>query len=419
VVPTPPTTPDYFALRGDPPIRDYHGPDPGLHMTCAWTYGARGQGIQIADCEYAFHLGTEDLCDINIEPGVTFCPISPQFPESFYDHGTSVLGEMVALDNGYGWTGLVPDATAWFFPETIWVEECEPRRVTAITNAIATVDPGDIVLLEMQTSILDLYDFGPAELEYAVWELTRNATDSDIIVVAAAGNGDQNLDDAECPDGPYCEYQSWGDSGAIIVGAGSADVNHEKLWLSTYGQRVNVQGWGWNVFTLGNVYFLPDQNIELGDDVRQRYTYCFGGTSSTSAFIASAAAALQSLAEAELGYRLTPGDMRQLLIDTGIPQGSGGHIGPFPDLAAAILSLGVGNDCNSNGIPDACEELEPATISEWRSVRYHGGCGVSRATPTPSRPWPQLKRCPSMRIGRGARRWGSPAEPGKEERTCE
>lgn len=179
----------------------------------------------------------------------------------------------------------------------------------------------------------------------SVWTLTRSATDSGIIVVAAAGNGNQDLDGAA-----YTEYRDRGDSGAIIVGAGLPDTNHDKETFSTYGLRVNVQGWGRRVITLGY-----GEYANYGVDDRQTYTSRFAGTSSASPFVASAAAALQSLAEAELGYRLTPAEMRELLIDTGIPQGSGGHIGPFPNMAAAIVELGVADDCNANDIPDDCE----------------------------------------------------------------
>ena len=51
--------------------------------------------------------------------------------------------------------------------------------------------------------------------------------------------------------------------------------------------------------------------------------------------------------------------MRQLLIATGIPQGSATsaqHIGPFPNLAKAILQLGIeAPDCNNNSVPDSCD----------------------------------------------------------------
>lgn len=36
---------------------------------------------------------------------------------------------------------------------------------------------------------------------------------------------------------------------------------------------------------------------------------------------------------------MEPSALRQLLIDTGKPQGSGGNIGPFPDMAAAVDAL--------------------------------------------------------------------------------
>lgn len=337
----PPATPDYFVLRGtDPDIRDYHGPNPGLDMTCAWVYGARGQGVQVADVETGFIQGHEDLCNI----------INGNPPEEIptRDHGAAVLGEMVALDNQYGWTGLAPDVTAWFFTHSPNGSFSLANLRAAIANAIDAINPGDVVLVEVQLAPCCGGCYGPAELDYLVWLLVKAGTDNDKIVVAAAGNGNQNL------DGPcYDDYRSWGDSGAIIVGAGTANTNHDRLSFSTYGQRVNVQGWGEKVFTLGygNYAFLDG-------DVRQTYTHTFAGTSSASPFVSSVAAVLQSLAEVELGYRLTPAEMRQLLIDTGIPQGAATQatpIGPFPDIAKAILEMGVGSDCQTNGYPDLCD----------------------------------------------------------------
>jgi hypothetical protein len=93
---------------------------------------------------------------------------------------------------------------------------------------------------------------------------------------------------------------------------------------------VNVQGWGQNVFTLGYGHFDC-----YGGDLRQCYTSTFAGTSSASPFAASAAVALQDAADDPL----SPQNLRALLIDTGIPQGSGGHIGPFIDLRAALDEL--------------------------------------------------------------------------------
>ncbi len=55
--------------------------------------------------------------------------------------------------------------------------------------------------------------------------------------------------------------------------------------------------------------------------------------------MASGCLARQSLGVEKLGYRLGPIEIRQILMDTGTPQGSGGHIGPLPDMVAAIDAL--------------------------------------------------------------------------------
>ncbi len=312
----PPATPLYFGQQG------YHGPDPGLNMSAAWNLGStRGRGVKVADCEYGVVFDHEDLCRIVPEPNQTIHP--DVYSRGWEEHGTAVFGEILSLDNAYGCTGLVPDAAGYFFPE--WTVEEGWRRATAIANAIATVGRGNVVLLEMQTS-----SGAPAEVDRAVWTVVKNGTDQGVVVVAAAGNGSQNLDGAN-----YEEYRRRGDSGAIIVGAGSADTRHSRLSFSTYGQRVNVQGWGERVFSTGYGDYA-----QHGGDKRQRYTSRFSGTSSASPFVTACAVALQSLADERLGQRLTPCQVRSILMRTGIPQGGGGgHIGPFPDMVAAAYQV--------------------------------------------------------------------------------
>lgn len=328
----PPVTPDYTNNQS------YRGPDPGLNIDAVWNIpGARGGGIQYADCEYQYNPDHEDLCGVIPEPGQT------PHPNIFTnDHGTAVLGILSGEVNDYGVTGLVPDAVAHFFTE--WSVEDGARRVTAITNAIATMDIGDVVLLEMQTTGPG-GGFGPAEIDPAVWTVVKNGTDAGVIVVAAAGNGNQDLDSP-----PYETYMSWGDSGAIIVGAGSSNTSHNKLGFSTYGSRVNVQGWGQSVFTLGYGTFAQHDG-----DPNQSYTSTFSGTSSASPFVTAAAVAVQGAAAEHLDLRLPPLAMRNLLIETGIPQGTGGHIGPFPDVHAAIESALI---AGSNNV---CEQAIPIT----------------------------------------------------------
>jgi hypothetical protein len=152
------------------------------------------------------------------------------------------------------------------------------------------------------------------------------------VVVSAAGNGNQDL------DGPsYEEFRGWGDSGSIIVGAGSSDTEHNKLSFSTYGERVNVHNWGQNVMTAG--YGVCEFE---GSEPRERhYTPRYSGTSSASALTAGAVTAIQSYSKTVLGRVLRPLEMRELLASTGLPQGDPeqGDIGPFIQMRSAIEAL--------------------------------------------------------------------------------
>ncbi len=309
------------------PNQTYRGPNPGINVDYAWSIGARGVGVRLSDCEYGWDPDHEDLndIDIHIEPGQTIP--SWVYTNGWQHHGTAVLGETVSQDNSYGCSGIAPQADVYTWPE--WSDEEGGRRVTCITHAIASSDAGDVVLLEMQTTGAG-GGYGPAELDPAVWTVTQTGTDAGVIVVGAAGNGSQNLDSSA-----YDSYRARGDSGAIIVGAGTANMAHSRLSFSTYGARVNVQGWGESVFTLGYGSFA-----QYGGDTHQAYTSSFNGTSSASPFVAGTCVAIQSYALAQAGVVLSPTALRDLLIATGIPQGGGaGHIGPLVDLRGALDAL--------------------------------------------------------------------------------
>jgi hypothetical protein len=317
-----PVTPNLVSNQG------YRGPDPGIDIDYAWTQGGNGGGVRFSDCEYGWNADHEDLNDLNLhlEAGQTIHP--NVFANGWDRHGTAVIGETSAAFNAYGCSGMAPGATIFTYPE--YTVEGGGRRVACITSAINDSDAGDVVLLEMQMPGPNGGEtYVPAEYDLSVWTVVKLGTDAGIIVVGAAGNGGENLDSAD-----YQSYRDRGDSGAIIVGAGTSNVQHDKLGFSSYGSRVNVQGWGQNVFTLGYGYYA-----EYGGDINQRYTATFGGTSSASPIVASACLAVQSVAIASFGTVMPPDLLRVHLINTGIPQGAGGHIGPLPNLRAAIDGL--------------------------------------------------------------------------------
>jgi len=305
-------------------FQTYRG-NSGILMDWAWTnHQTKGLGVRVTDCEYAYNATHEDLSTL----------VTPQANVNSYytgfgnDHGTAVLGILTAGENGYGMTGMVPEASTWFYPESSTVNGRSQSRLAAITAAIADSDPGDVVLLEMQTTGAQ-GAYGPAEYNLSVWNTVKTGTNAGILVVAAAGNGNENLDAPE-----YSVYRNRGDSGAIIVGAGSSA--RAKLSFSTFGTRVNVQGWGQNVASLGYGGFRT-----YGGDVNQRYTSTFSGTSSASPIVTSAVVALQSLAKNQFGRVLTPVQMRDLLVSTGKPQTGSPTtpIGPLPDMQAAVTEL--------------------------------------------------------------------------------
>lgn len=263
--------------------------------------------------------------DLHLEPGQTLDPTVVL--NGWDEHGTAVAGITSGLVNDYGISGLVPDATFYSFPEL--TVEGGARRAAAVAAAVNSSQPGDVVLLEMQT--VGVAGWVPAEYDPAIWTIVKNATDRGVIVVAPAGNGANNLDAPE-----YQSYRDRGDSGAIIVGSGTSDGQRGRDRASTYGARVNVQAFGLFVASTGGTGSIA----KFGGDKNQSYSY-FGGTSSASAIVASAVVAIQSAAELRTGRRLTPAEMRALLIRTGKPQliDLGTHIGPLPDLRAALNAL--------------------------------------------------------------------------------
>ncbi len=306
----------------DPPTpdlrerQDFRGPPPGMNFDAAIALGYDGSGIHLSDIEYAWSLTHEELNDVEFhpEPGVAI-------GSAFADHGTAVLGLLTADVADYGIDGLSPGAEIYLYPQ--YTAAGADRSETAVINALVGSEAGDVVLFEMQTEG-KVGAGGPKELDEVFWMLTRMATDAGIVIVAAAGNGTIDLDAPTLQD-----YRARGDSGAIIVGAGTPGTMTAESF-STYGARVDVQGWGSQVFTAGYGTFAA-----YGGDPNQTYVDDFGGTSSASALVA-AAAVLTLNAFAEHDVELGPEQLRKLLIATGVPQGPGGHIGPLVNVAAAV-----------------------------------------------------------------------------------
>ena len=289
--------------------------------------GLRGRGVAIADVEYEWRRTHVELSSLGLPaPPDTGLPAGYQAA----DHGTAVLGVLGARADGQGVSGLAPDAdlrpTSPFATGTY-----DPAG--AVKAAAGGLGPGDVLLIELQA--LEDGQLVPIESIPAVRAQIRAAVDAGIVVVEPAGNGGIDVGTAGPTwlTGPAAPDHS----GALMVGAGGSafdaagSTERRRITGSNFGARVDVQGVGAAVVTAG-------YGEGLGGSDDRSYTSCFDGTSSASATVAGAVAALQSGAISLTGSPLTPAQVRSLLIATGLPQAqaSDGAIGPRPQVDAAL-----------------------------------------------------------------------------------
>jgi hypothetical protein len=289
--------------------------------------GATGSQVKLVDIEYSWNQSHADLskaADALVANG------TPSDPFSDNNHGTAVLGELVADDNSFGVTGIAPDAGLGL------VNASNSERGYDLANSIniarTATAPGDVILIEQQIPVTPGgFDFVPSEWVSDVYDAIKLATADGRIVVEAAGNGGEDLDDAQTFGKRFPSGKR--DSGAIIVGAGAApgctSPVRSRLSFSTYGSRVDLQGWGECVTTTGYGDLFTGGTNSL-------YTSTFSGTSGASAIVAGAAAALSSAIEAKTGKPTKPADVRRTLVAAGTPQAGSAHIGPLPDLVVAF-----------------------------------------------------------------------------------
>ncbi|MDV6169887.1 S8 family peptidase [Flavobacterium sp. DG1-102-2] len=328
LMPLSPVKPPYDIFPATPSFIDQQNyvSDYGVDMAYAWELGLTGQNINIRDIEFGFNKDHEELNDRNVYVGADMV-VSSLATQDFTEHGTGVLGIMYADKEGdYGVSGLAYGANelALF---TEYEQTTGYNRVNAIIKCISNSVEGDFIIYELQATGA-LGQYGPAEYENVVWDLTKAATDGGMIVVAAAGNGAENLDAPA-----YNSYNNRGDSGAIIVGAGSNDENHDRLDFSTYGARVDLQGWGTGVLTSGS-----GTAYTIAGDFNQAYAW-FNGTSSATPIVASCAIVLQSHYHSVTNDYISGPELRELLKATGKPQGEGENIGPLPNMPAALAAM--------------------------------------------------------------------------------
>ena len=325
----------------------------GIDALHAWGIpGGKGGGIKVIDVEADWQTDHEDFAPAdNLFWGnrpLSICSV----PSA--NHGTEVMGVINAPHNGFGVNGIVPD-TRYGLSHLCYpfASDNNISVAYAINAAIPALAPGDILLIEqhipgvesnincpMPLRLCGQWEFVPMEFYQESFDAIRRATAQGIIVVEAAANGGMDLDapryfDRFNPAGRH--------SGALLVGAGNGGGSNNRLWFSDFGRRVDVQGWGAGVVTLG---FGVDESGNrvaisgLGNILRE-YTDRFGGTSSASPIVAGAVASIQGVRRARSLAPLDGSQLRMLFLRTGTPQGTSTafeNIGPLPNLRGAIES---------------------------------------------------------------------------------
>jgi hypothetical protein len=357
-------TPDFTSRQG------YLGPAPvGVDALHAWAIrGGGGAGVKIIDCEWSWNFGHEDLAT-HCNGAVVGSPAADDF-----DHGTAVIGSIVGNANGFGITGVAPDAV---LSTACFDDSGDAPTSQIIQQGADKLSLGDILLLEIHRPGPNTPDPEQGQLGYIPIEWWPDdfqailyATSKGILVVEAGGNGSQNLDDPSYSIPQLGFPSTWAnpfaaggpDSGAILVGAGNPPagthgrttdtlgfgetyVDRARCVFSNYGQRVDSQAWGWEVTTLGYGDLQPGAAAGIQpSDQNRLYTDVFAGTSSASPIVTGVLACAQGALRAAGRALFTPQGARQLLRTTGSVQQSAvnrpasQHIGARPDLRAILTA---------------------------------------------------------------------------------
>ncbi len=259
-------------------------------------------------------------------------------------HGAQTYGVIAGADPAWGVEGVSVGVKFWRCPVLIQPAGSAPAAMiaSAILGASATLNPGDIILIELALSGQQ-----PVELDPLVFDAIRTAVAAkDLIVIEPAGNAGQFLQDfagsynaagVAAPRRLSC-VGGGPHSGAIIVAAGlSGESNPADFAQATLdsnvGDMADCWAWGNDIRTFdvannGTTYQLvPD-------------TAGYGGTSGASAIIAGAVALMQGVRKQAGQPPLNAMQARSMLSRYGT-LGVDQYIGSIrmPDVAAMLNEL--------------------------------------------------------------------------------
>jgi serine protease len=337
-----------------------------------------GVNLQFFDIESNWDLTHPDLPD---QP-----PAAPQFTGTGISHrkaareyhGTGVLGIVIGADSNptapYNQSSLgITPKVAVTKVDSYWVDPYNTDHFNTILRAIQGLNFGDVLLLETQVNLEDssgtvVLGNLPVEFFQHNFDVIRLGTALGVVIVEAAGNGGYYIAAHDLDDLSTTKSLPWlrknndpkFDSGAIMVSAATPwdpptypNNIHKPIMdgngvrLHNFGSRIDCYAWGDSIHTPSSLPHPSD--TPANPNPSAAYYQNFGDTSGASAIIAGAALSVQGMAEANLGYRLSPLQIRNLLSDdttgTDSLDPTNDRLGVMPNLRAIInTTLGITPD---------------------------------------------------------------------------
>ena len=303
----------------------------GIYARQAWGMaGGRGLNVNVLSIEGAWVTTHEDF------PNLVYNSGNYSSRDDWPPHGTATLGIVGAKNNGFGITGVASDAN--FFVQANTLVSLD----TIITQSAMRVGSGGIIFMAFENGQFDYMptcscntlvcgNITPLYFT-SVFNAVKQATGNGVTVIVSAGNGSVDLDHPSF-NGKF--DRNIQDSGAIYVAASLSNIRGPACYTN-YGSRIDVNGWGDSVATLG----YGTAFSEPGTDDRD-YTLNFSGTSSAGPIVAGAAASIQGILKARGDDPLSPRALRRVLSASGTPQAEelDRNIGSLPNIIDAIKMI--------------------------------------------------------------------------------
>ena len=289
----------------------------GVDSTCIL-----GNLTQIGVIDYSAIIDHVDLLgQVTVEAGQTIVVPAPGTSTIINpDHGTAVLGVLVAADNGYGMTGLLPLAQATFFPAVTLAQG--GRLVSALVSAGEQFTDGDVLCVPLE------YGAGFTLASDPFVNQLFNVIDSlGTTVVIPAGNGGFIVQEVEEPIAitvgavwpgrqtpvPFGSANSLFAGGTPYPGVEYCRFRSSN-WSETIGAGgVDVAGWGTAICTLGEGTLFNDATTGVPATPQQNYQANFGQTSGACSMIAGLIGALNGFSEQVFGGSIGTDRIRNIL----------------------------------------------------------------------------------------------------------